>query len=94
MWDIMCSAPLVGLELPAMLMDTPDTMIGLMASHTLSSTPGFISSDASRMDSAANMESEYADLLKSTFLSLLAKSQSLRAVRLDMTSAQPDARRR
>ena len=55
-WEIMCSEPLVGLELLAMHMENPEIMMGLMATQTLSSRSGLMRSESSMMDSAAYLE--------------------------------------
>src|SRR5574344_834362 len=91
-WENMCSAPLVGLELPATAIDTPDMIIGFNAICTLSSSPGFMSFELSIIVLADISDNAYAVLLNGSFLILLAKSQSFNAVILDMTSAHPDTR--
>ncbi len=91
-WENMCSEPLVGRELPAMHMETPEAMIGLRTSHMLSSSPGLMRFAFETMLWAANMERLYAEVLNSSSRIRRAKSQSLSAVRLEITSAQPDAR--
>ena len=67
-------------------------MMGLMAIQVLSSTSGLMRLALSMIVDAEWSASAYADDENDSFLSLCAYSQSLIAVRLDMTSAHPDAK--
>jgi hypothetical protein len=93
-WENMCSEPEEGREFPAMDMETPDTRTGLIIIHALSSSVGLMWEELSRITVATILLSTAAEVEYSSCLSRWASSQSMTAVMLEITSAQPAASRR